>query len=235
MHAVGDGWRVGVIGHDAIIARNVRPANVAPNRALTAVANNRQRGRAVFAYAGNMVRISCVALLALGCRTAAPAGPDATAADAALDAPDHCTPPTGDAAPSCGDAGPAHGTQDTATSVPVADSIATTATGTLETTDTVDWYTYTASADIFSTIDPEVSFQAWTIARICVYATCPLACPVDTTPDTAPDGQNGCCSETIPNFQLSCGSSSTTVWMSVQSKQPSMCATCIPYQLEYNW
>ena len=154
--------------------------------------------------------------------------------DAGVDAT--CAAPDPDAGPPCSGVDTGHGTQATALPVTALDASPTTMPGVLANTGATSWFRYDASVGILQSVDPLVRIHSWTAIETCVYVSnCSIACPGGTTPATAPGGQLGCCSSTIDKYQLGCGGDSYTVWMSVQSVEPSQCATCIPYTIGWNW
>lgn len=143
--------------------------------------------------------------------------------------PSHCA-----VAPTC-NAGD-NDAQQTAMVIGAADETTANVQGALDPDSGIDWFTYSATATTFTTIDPYVKLTASSPALVCVYVYCPTACPAGTTAAIAPGGQNGCCGEATAAFQIfDCERDTLDVWMSVQAIDPTECNACVSYTLSYNW
>jgi hypothetical protein len=104
----------------------------------------------------------------------------------------------------------------------------------------VDWYTYKGVDNAFSVVDPFRKVNADQKTRLCVYLQCTagttsFTCPANATPDTAPLGQQGCCSEGSIGLSFDCNGVSdddASVWLKVENPDS---LACVPYQLSFHY
>jgi hypothetical protein len=138
--------------------------------------------------------------------------------------------------PPCGDQ--TIDTEPQAMSVPVQNGNGLPAKGQLDPETGENWYTYSASAGSFESVDPEVYLHSGVPVTVCEYMDCAATCPSGTTDDVAPGGQAGCCAPagTYAHFQIfGCTQSDVNVWIKVSVDEPVQCNSCAGYEVDYNW
>jgi hypothetical protein len=104
----------------------------------------------------------------------------------------------------------------------------------------VDWYTYSGVDNAFSVVDPSRKVDAEAKTRLCVYLACTagtttFSCPAGSVPDTAPLGQQGCCSNLAISLSFDCNGvtdDDANVWLKVEN--PDQLA-CVPYLLSFHY
>ncbi len=106
-------------------------------------------------------------------------------------------------------------------------------------TNDVDWFTYKGSDQLFSEVDPFQSISNGTKGRFCAFYKCSsgsttLMCLGNSTPETAPDGQSGCCSTNPFSVSLECGSvnDDAQVWFRIDNPDVE---ACVPYQVTFHY
>lgn len=136
-----------------------------------------------------------------------------------------------------------HETQATAYSlgqITDADSNGSFVCGTVAGPDDVDWYTFSGVDAFLNVVDPSRTLVAQSdSARLCVYLQCDkgqtsVVCGANSTPDTAPMGQKGCCGQGTVSPKLDCTGldDSAKVWIRVDNPDK---YACVPYRLDYHF
>lgn len=121
-----------------------------------------------------------------------------------------------------------------------ADASGSYACGTVVGGDDVDWFTFSGVDAFLNVVDPSRTLVAESDAgRLCVYLQCDngqtsVSCGANDTPDTAPQGQQGCCGTGTVSPGLNCTGldDSAKVWIRVDNPDG---LACIPYRLDYHF
>jgi hypothetical protein len=146
----------------------------------------------------------------------------------------------------CEEIGPGEPTNDTQATahsfgkISDADSAGKDVCAVLKGTADVDWYTYSGVDNAFSVVDPLRKVSSDLKTRLCVYLKCTagttsFSCPAGSTNDTAPLGQQGCCSEGEIDLSFDCAGvqdDDANVWLKVENPDA---LACVPYLLSFHY
>ena len=102
----------------------------------------------------------------------------------------------------------------------------------------VDWFTYKGSDTFGCSVNPSRDITSDGQAKLCKYIRCPGLkldkCPNDSTSDTSPEGDPGCCTTTKMELGINCNGASddATIFLKVE-KPPAF--TCVNYTFNYHY